>query len=121
MPMTIDKESIKRIEVGESIPREEAWVSPVRHKPEGEGAVEVYCTVCGKSATDGRLSCYGPNMQWWFTVCGTLDEIQWVYQTDRNYWDKTVAPFVKCGCGCGTPPCDPIKWDVHMVETSSDA
>ena len=118
----ISTSDIEVIKVGESIPADKA-VPPAnsrRPKPEGEGAVEIYCTVCGQPATDGRFAHYGPNMGWWHTITGTLDEIQWVYQTDKNYWDKTVAPFARCGCGVGTPPCDPMKWEVRQVppETS---
>lgn len=113
----ITKEDIKPVEVGDSLSVDEAKApdNSTRKKPDGEGAVEIYCTVCGQPATDGRFSHYGPNMNWWYTVAGTLDEIQWVYQTDRNYWDKVVAPTVRCGCGCGTPPCDPMKWEVRQV------
>lgn len=117
----INKEDFKPIEVGESIPVEEA-VSPTNSlggKPEGEGAVEIYCTVCGEPATDGRFTGYGPSMEWWYTITGTLDEIQWVYQTDKNYWDKVVGPHCKCGCGQGTPPCDPLKWAVRQIPAES--
>ena len=53
-------------------------------------------------------------MEWWHTITGTLDEIQWVYQTDRNYWDKVVAPGVTCGCGHGLE-CNPMDWAVRQV------
>lgn len=112
----ITKEEIGVIEVEDSISVEDA-VAPqnsIGGKPEGEGAVEIYCTVCGKPATDGRFSHYGPNMNWWYTIAGTLDEIQWVYQTDKNYWQKMVEPTCRCGCGTGSA-CDPMKWAVHQV------
>ena len=48
-------------------------------------------------------------------IAGTLDEIQWVYQTDKNYWDKVVGPRARCGCGQGTPPCDPMKWSIRQI------
>ena len=110
-------EDVKSKDNGGSIPPEQA-IAPdnsTKKKPEGEGAVEIFCIVCEQSATDGRFSHYGPNMNWWYTISGTLDEIQWVYQTDRNYWDKCVAPGCRCGCGVGTPPCDPMKWEVRQV------
>lgn len=113
----ITKEDIKPVVVGESLSVYDAE-SPrnsIGRKPEGEGAVEIYCTVCGQPATDGRFTGYGRSMEWWHTITGTLDEIQWVYQTDRNYWDKMVAPRVRCGCGQGTPPCDPMKWSVRQI------
>ena len=116
----INKDDFKPIEVGESIPVDEA-VAPrnsIGPKPEGEGAVEIYCTVCGQAATDGRFSGYGPSMEWWHTIAGTLDEIQWVYQTDKNYWDKVVGPRARCGCGQGTPPCDPMKWSIRQIPAS---
>ena len=112
----INKEDIKPIEVEESIPVDEA-ISPsnsTNKKPEGEGAVEIYCTECGESATDGRFTPYGPSMEWWYTITGTLDEIQWVYQTDKNYWAKVVEPTVRCGCGTGKA-CDPMKWAVRQI------
>lgn len=110
------KEQYAPIEVGESIPATEA-IAPTNckgKKPDGEGAVEIYCTKCGEPATDGRFSHYGPSMEWWHTITGTLDEIQWVYQTDRNYWDKVVAPGVTCGCGHGLE-CNPMDWAVRQV------
>ena len=112
----ITKEDIKPIEVSESIPADQA-VPPENFripKPEGEGAVEIFCTKCGQSATDGRFSPFGPSMQWWHIITGTLDEIQWVYQTDKNYWEKVVAPGVRCGCGTGLA-CDPLQWSVRQV------
>lgn len=118
----IDKNNIAVVEKEESIPVDEA-VTPKNFtipKPEGEGAVEIYCTVCGQPATDGRFTHYGPNMQWWHTIVGTLDEIQWVYQTDKNYWNKMVAPRVRCGCGVGTPPCDPMKWSVRQIPADEE-
>ena len=84
----IAMEDVKPVEVEASIPAEQAAApsnSLKRKRPEGEGAVEIYCTKCGESATDGRFSPYGPSMEWWYTITGTLDEIQWVYQTDKNY------------------------------------
>ncbi|MGI6033196.1 MAG: hypothetical protein ACOX69_07245 [Coriobacteriales bacterium] len=113
----ITKEDVDPVTVGKSIPASEA-VAPTnsvkRKKPEGEGAVEIYCTRCGQPATDGRFPHYGPNMGWWYTITGTLDEIQWVYQTDKNYWEKMVAPTVRCGCGTGDD-CDPMLWEVRQV------
>ncbi|MBX9034184.1 hypothetical protein [Gordonibacter massiliensis (ex Traore et al. 2017)] len=113
----ISKEDVGAIVPAASVPPEQAQAlrHSARPKPEGEGAVEIYCTVCNQPATDGRFSHYGPSMEWWHTITGTLDEIQLVYQTDRNYWDKVVAQTVRCGCGCGTPPCDPMKWEVRQV------
>ena len=86
-------------------------------RPEGEGAVEIYCTKCGESATDGRFSPYGPSMEWWYTITGTLDEIQWVYQTDKNYWAKVVESTVRCGCGSGRE-CNPMLWSVRQIPAS---
>lgn len=111
---TIEVEPVK---VDPSIPVEEAVApenSVSRKKPAGEGAVEIYCTRCGESATDGRFTPYGPSMEWWYTITGTLDEIQWVYQTDKNYWAKVVEPTVRCGCGTGRE-CDPMLWAVRQV------
>ncbi len=115
--MTVDlKETVKPIQVGASIPADQAK-APVNcrgAKPEGDGAVEIFCTRCGQTATDGRFPYYGPSMEWWHTITGTLDEIQWVFQTDRNYWDKAVAPSVRCGCGSGLE-CDPMLWSVRQI------
>ena len=111
----IAMEDVKPVEVEASIPAEQAAApsnSLKRKRPEGEGAVEIYCTKCGESATDGRFSPYGPSMEWWYTITGTLDEIQWVYQTDKNYWAKVVEPTVRCGCGSGRE-CNPMLWSVR--------
>lgn len=116
----IAMEDVKPVEVEASIPTEQAAApsnSLKRKRPEGEGAVEIYCTKCGESATDGRFSPYGPSMEWWYTITGTLDEIQWVYQTDKNYWAKVVEPTVRCGCGSGRE-CNPMLWSVRQIPAS---
>ena len=77
----IAMEDVKPVEVEASIPAEQAAApsnSLKRKRPEGEGAVEIYCTKCGESATDGRFSPYGPSMEWGYTRTGTRDEIRWV-------------------------------------------
>lgn len=116
----IAMEDVKPVEVEASIPAEQATApsnSLKRKRPKGEGAVEIYCTKCGESATDGRFSPYGPSMEWWYTITGTLDEIQWVYQTDKNYWAKVVEPTVRCGCDIGRE-CNPMLWSVRQIPAS---
>lgn len=105
----IDKNDVAVIIPAPSIPADQAKPpeNTIHPKPSGEGAVEIYCTVCGQAATDGLFTHYGPNMQWWHTIAGTLDEIQWVYQTDRNYWDKVIARTVRCGWPAARLPAIP--------------
>ena len=89
----IAMEDVKPVEVEASISAEQA-VAPSnslkRKRPEGEGAVEIYCTKCGESATDGRFSPYGPSMEW---------------------------PTVRCGCGSGRE-CNPMLWSVRQIPAS---
>ncbi len=116
----ITKEDVVPIEIGASIPADQAVVPEnSKNKPAGEGAVEIYCTRCGQPATDGRFPHFGPSMDWWYTIAGTLDEIQWVYQTDKNYWEKAVAPFARCGCGTGDA-CDPMLWRLRQIPSESN-
>ena len=102
--MMITKDDIEVIEVGESIPVDEA-VAPrnsIGPKPEGEGAVEIYCTVCGQPATDGRFSGYGPSMEWWHTIAGTLDEVLPFLSSQLQWREQALLDQVLLAIGFAT-------------------
>jgi hypothetical protein len=111
---------VKPIEVGPSLSVDEA-ISPKNSlggKPEGEGAVEIYCTVCGQPATDGRFTGYGPNMQWWYTITGTLDEIQWFIRRTGTIGTRWLPLSFNVVAGTETPACNPMKWSVRQIPAS---
>ena len=102
--------AIRPVEVEASISAEQA-AGPKqllkRKRPEGEGAVEIYCTKCGESATDGASA---PMVRAWSggTPSPEPSTIQWVYQTDKNYWAKVWSnrPFdADAAAGASATPC----------------